>query len=145
VSSPGRIEQLAREIAAREAERAGRRAAARDLADRLHATARDLLRRFARAAGAAGAPHLDLVRISPVEPDDKSIRAWQFRIWRGRWEAIVVSKDRGEVMLVGPFKPGEPQGPCNPFHLEGAPAERDRLRAELPELICRLIEAAYEK
>ncbi len=138
------LEDLARRIAAREAGRGDRRAAARDMADRLHADVTACARRFARAVRQAGAPHLDLIRIGPVEPDDKSIRAFQVKLRRGRWEACVVSKDRGEVMLVGPYRLGGEQGPCNPFHIDADPTERQRLDRELPELLGRLIEAAFE-
>ena len=145
MSPTDRIETLARAIASREAGRALGRATARDLADTLHARLRDAARRFARAAGEAGAPHLDLVRIGPVEPDDKSVRAFQIKIRRGRWEAVAVCKDHGEVTLVGPYKLGEEQGPCNPIHLERDAAESQRLERDLPELLCRLIEIAFAR
>ena len=49
------------------------------------------------------------------------------------------------MMLVGPYKLGGEQGPCNPIHLEQDAAESRRLDRDLPELLCRLIEAAFAR
>ena len=145
--SPGgtRFTTLGREIAAREAGRSDARRRARDLAARLHGEATAAVARFAAAAREAGAPHLDLITISPVEPDDKSIRAFQFKVRRGRFEAIVVCKDRGEVMLVGPFRRGDDEGPCNPIHLEEGQDAQRRIGEDLETLLVNLIEMAFQK
>ncbi|HEY3174569.1 MAG TPA: hypothetical protein VGK94_02280 [Candidatus Polarisedimenticolia bacterium] len=140
-----RIEALAREIASREAGRVDAVERARLLAGELHSEVAAVVSRFAAAARRAGAPHLDLVTVGPVEPDDKSIRAFQFKIRRGRFEAIVVTKDRGEVMLVGPFKRGEAEGPCNPIRQEGRESDRPGIETNLETLLVALIEMSFQK
>jgi len=144
VKSP-RIEELAYEIGQREAGRARQRQAARRLAQRLRSQVLAAVATFVEAAAASGAPHLDLIHVEPVEPDDKSVRAFQFRITRGRHEGIVVSKDRGEVMLVGPFRRGGMEGPCLPFHLEGSGKLPVRLSEALESFLIRIIQQAYAK
>lgn len=141
----GRIEQLARELAQREAPRAPARQRALVLAGWLHEEAVALRGSFAAAAGAAGAAHLDLIEITDVEPDDKSIRAFQFKIRRGRYEAVVVSKDRGEVMMVGPFKKGQDEGPCDPIHHEEGEPDLGVLSGRLEALLAALIEISFAK
>ena len=115
-----RLRQLGEEVGRREADRLAARDEARRVAEDLRARLERALDAFAGAAAAAGSPHLrGLLEVGPVEPDDKSVRAFQIRIERGRHEAVVVSKDRGEIMLVGPYRRGEEQGPCNPVTLAG--------------------------
>lgn len=140
-----RIEALAARIAAGEAGRAAARDRARRLAEEIHREVTGAVARFAEAARRAGAPHLDLVEVGPVEPDDKSIRAFQFVIRRGRTRAVVVSKDRGEVMLVGPFREGGDQGPCRPFHLDTPGADPDDPGRALEALLVELIEQACSR
>ena len=140
-----RIESLAREIAAREAGRAGSRAAAQRLAEELHAEVTAAVERFAATLRESGAPHLDLITVGQVEPDDKSIRAFQVKVCRGRWIGLIVTKDRGEIMLVGPFQRGADEGPCNPvLFAEGEPA-LEKARGPLERLLMSLIEASYRK
>ena len=141
----GRIEAVALEVAAREAGRGPARERARVLADWLNWQMSALRTRFVAAADTAGAPHLDLIEITPVEPDDKSIRAFQFKIRRGRYEAVVVSKDRDEVMMVGPFTRGKDEGPCNPIHHEGGEPDREFLADHLETLLSDLIEMSFTK
>lgn len=138
------LEDLARRIARTEAGRAGKRKEALQVAERLHGVASAAIAAFARAAADAGAPHLDLIEMGPVEPDDKSIRAFQFRVRRGRWEAIVVSKDRAEVMFVGPFKRGSAEEPCRPVHLEDAGPGMAAALEGLESLLAGLVEQACE-
>lgn len=141
----GRIEAVAREVAAREAGREQARQRARELADWLRQRMLSCRARFVSAADAAGAPHLDLIEITAVEPDDKSIRAFQFKIRRGRYEAIVVSKDRSEVMMVGPFKRGQDEGPCNPIHHEGGDPDRELLADHIETLLSDLVAMSFTK
>ena len=115
------------------------------MADWLWQQMSSLRARFVAAADAAGAPHLAIIAITAVEPDDKSIRAFQFKIRRGRYEAVVVSKDRGEVMMVGPYKRGRDEGPCNPIHHEGGEPDRERLAEQLETLLFDLIEMSFAK
>ena len=140
-----RIESVARKVAAREAGREEARARARELADWLRGEMTSLRDRFLSTARAAGVSHLDLIEITDVEPDDKSIRAFQFKIRRGRYEAVIVSKDRGETMMVGPFKRGQDEGPCNPVHHEGGDPDRALLTRHLETLLADLIELAFQK
>lgn len=136
------IETLAKEIAAKEAARLPERRQAEDLAHRLHARARGTLDRFNRAVGEAGAPHLDLVRLGPVEPDDKSVRAFQFRMLRGAWTGLVVTRDKGEIMLVGPFKRGHDEEPCHALPLERGVGA---IEEAIDELVTALIEQSYAR
>jgi len=100
---------------------------------------------FAAAVREEGAPHLDLLRLDPVEPDDKSIRAFQIRIHRGRFRALVIVKDRAEVMLVGPFRQGSSEEPCRAIRTSEV-ADLDRsLDEPLEGLLADLIEASCAK
>ena len=139
-----RLEALAREIASREAGRGPSRARARRLAERLRVEVERAVARFVRAAAEAGAPHLDLIRVGSIDPDDKSVRAFQLRVTRGRHVAIVVCKDRGEVMLVGPFRQGDAEGPCDPIHLEQADSAA-QLEDRLEAMLVRLIQVSFQK
>jgi len=145
MTTTGRIETIAREVAAREAGREQAREDAHDLAEWLRMQMSSLRTRFLDAAGAAGVNHLDLIEITSVEPDDKSIRAFQFKVRRGRYEATVVSKDRGETMMVGPYKRGEQEGPCNPIHHEDSEPNRELLAGNLESLLVALIEMSFTK
>jgi hypothetical protein len=139
-----RLEALARSLAERDHGRRHDREVARLRAERLRAQVEEALQRFAAAAAAAGAPHLGhLVEVGPVEPDAKSVRAFQFLVSRGRHEGIVVSKDRGEVMLVGPYKQLQEQGPCNPVQIRGDDLGGEALDAALEAFLVALIEQAY--
>ena len=140
-----KIEALAREIAAREATRAAARAAAHRLAEELYAQVTAAVERFAETVRASGAPHLDLITVGPVEPDDKSIRAYQFRVCRGRWQGIVVSKDRGEIMLVGPFNRGGEEGPCSSIHFSEGESALEKARGPLEAFLISLIETSFQK
>ena len=140
----GRLEALARSLAEREQGRRHDRELARQRAERLRVEVEEALQRFAAAAAAAGAPHLGhLVAVGPVEPDAKSVRAFQFLVARGRHEGIVVSKDRGEVMIVGPYRRSQEQGPCNPVQLRGDELGGEALDAALEAFLVALIEQAY--
>jgi hypothetical protein len=55
------------------------------------------------------------VELSEPRPDDKHLRSVQFDLRRGRHQAIVTVKSRGEVTLVGPFHAGKSEGPCKTF------------------------------
>jgi len=140
-----RIAAIAASIAAREAGRSTARAAARATAEMLHVEAAAALEVFRQVTRERGAAHLDLIDLGPVEPDDKSVRAFQFRLRRGRHEAVVVSKDRDEVMFVGPFKRGGPEGPCRPSRPGSAGQETADPCGDLETLLLDLIEASFAK
>ncbi len=78
--------------------------------------------------------------MSGVEPDEKHVDCLQFRIARGRWEALCVVKAKGSVTLVGPFKRGKTEKPCSDQPLRGAAVE-----SALEELVTRLIRVASER
>jgi hypothetical protein len=114
------LEALGHSLGAREAEYREDIERARAAAGKLRAQVEEALGRFHSAATEAGAPHLR-VAVSELRPDDKHLRAVEFELSRGRHRAIVVAKSRGEITMVGPFRSGKTEGPCNsfPFVAEG--------------------------
>lgn len=133
----GRLSDLGRKLAEREAGEAAALAAAGRRAAGLRALVADGLGAFNDAVVAAGAPQLAVV-VSETRPDDKHLRSVQFDLRRGRQTAIVTVKSRGEVTLVGPFRAGKNEGPCLSFPF-GAEAE---LEAALTEFLERFLEEA---
>ncbi len=131
----------------READRLAAREEARRVAVDLKARLDRAVDAFVEAAAAAGSPHLrGLVEIGRVEADDKSVRAFQIRIERGRHEAVIVSKDRGEIMLVGPYRRGEEEGPCNPVKLAGGNlADEQALDDALAALLEALVRQSFAR
>jgi hypothetical protein len=103
---------LARELAERDRELPRRLADAARHAERLRAHADACVAKFCAAASVGGARHLTSVRVGPVEPDEKHVDCWQFRVERGRWVAVCVVKARGVATLVGPFQRGKNERPC---------------------------------
>ena len=118
-----RLEDLGREIGAREAPFRDDLARARSVAEKLRDRVAEGLDRFQRAAAGAGAPQIHTT-VSETRVDDKHLRAVQFDLERGRYRAIVTVKARGEVTLVGPFHAGKTEGPCRSFPI-GSTAEID--------------------
>jgi hypothetical protein len=108
---------LGRELADAEREHAPGLARARAAAQTLRGIVAEALSAFHEAARAAGAPQLEVV-LGPTRTDDKHLRAVQFDLRRGRHEAIVTVKSRGEVTLVGPFRQGKAEGPCKSFPVD---------------------------
>jgi hypothetical protein len=135
-----RLRKLAEELAARDAELAPRLAQAREAAERLNHVARVAVEDFRQTALERGAEHLTRIAVGPVEPDEKHVDCLQFRIARGRWEAICVVKAEGRVTLVGPFKRGKPEKPCADHALSGEAVEDG-----LEDLIAQLITSASER
>ncbi|MGH9867767.1 MAG: hypothetical protein ACREAA_06335 [Candidatus Polarisedimenticolia bacterium] len=144
--SPADLERIARELARREAGRGPARDAAHRRATWMRERMEDLVKRFHEAAAGEGAAHLGaLVEIGAVEPDDKSVRAFQFTLRRGRYEGIVVSKDRQEIMLVGPYRRYQEEGPCNPVQLTGDRMDDVSIEAALEAFLLAFIEQAFAK
>ncbi len=135
-----RLEQLARELAARDAGLTAVLQDVREAAEQLRGRAHALVEAFKQAARDSDAPHLAHLDVGPVEPDEKHVDCIQFRVTRGRWQAVCVGKTKGEVTLVGPFQRGKPEKPCADYPLRGAEVER-----ALEELLLRLIRAASER
>jgi hypothetical protein len=131
------LEALGRSLGAREAAHRAELEHARGEAARLRAQIAAALERFHGAVEEAGAPHLR-VEISDIRPDDKHLRAVEFDLSRGRHRAIVVAKGRGEMTLVGPFRAGKAEGPCNSFPFE---AEAD-IQAALASFLAKFLEEA---
>jgi len=116
-----RLSGVGRKLAEREAGEAEALAAARQTAQRLRALVADGVAGFNETVAAAGAGQL-AVEVSEPRADDKHARSVQFDLRRGRHQAIVTVKSRGEVTLVGPFRAGKVEGPCLSFPF-GAEAE----------------------
>jgi hypothetical protein len=95
---------------------------------------------FRRTVRARAAEHLANLEVGPVEPDQKHVDCVQFRISRGRLEALCVAKAEGKVTLVGPYRRGRPEKPCLDFPLGGPEVERG-----LEDLLVQLIEEASER
>jgi hypothetical protein len=132
-----RLESLGRSIGEREGAQREALAAARSCAEKLRACVAEALARFHQTAAEAGAPHLR-IELSEVRADDKHLRAVEFDLERGRYKAIVTTKARGEVTLVGPFHVGKNEGPCLSFPFD-AEAE---LREALGDFLARFLEEA---
>lgn len=109
-----RLADAGRRLGSREAEHGTALSEARLRAAKLHSAVADAVAGFNDGARAAGAPHL-VLEVGEPRVDDKHLRAVEFELRRGRHRAIVTVKSRGEVTLVGPFKAGKQEGPCQTF------------------------------
>jgi hypothetical protein len=121
---PGkRFEELAAALAARDRALPQRLAEMRPAFDALHERALAGVGAFVQSARANGAEHLTHVCVDPVETDDKPVDCLQFRVRRGAWEIVCVSRTaKGTVTLVGPFRRGKPERPCQDHALGGEDA-----------------------
>ena len=95
---------------------------------------------FRSAVCKKGSEHLGHIEVGPVEPDAKHVDCIQFTIARGRFEAVCVAKAKGVITLVGPYKRGKTEKPCNDYELSGSETE-----AGLEELLLELIRQASER
>ena len=132
-----RLAAAGRALGQREAAHAAALAEARARSEALRQLALEALDAFHAAAGAAGAPHLRL-EVGPSHLDEKHVRAYEFAVRRGRHVGLVIAKSRGEVTLVGPFRAGKDEGPCQSFPFEASAA----IERALGEFLERLVEAA---
>ena len=132
-----RLVALAEALAEREAEHAAALEQAFALARRLRGRVAGAIDALHGVLAARGLTHL---RIAIGEPrlDEKHIRAVQFELSRGRTIALVSVKSRGEVTLVGPFKAGKTEGPCEAVPWEHA----GTIDAALAEFLERFVEQA---
>lgn len=117
------FEELAAELARRDRDLAEPLRSAREALGELRECAREHVAAFATAAQRAGAPHLAELGVGPVEPDEKHVDCWQFKVRRGRWEIVCVAKPRGAVTLVGPYRQGKPEHPCRDYPLPSEAAQ----------------------
>jgi hypothetical protein len=132
-----RLEALGRSLGLREAAHAAAYSQAFARAREIHSQVETGVARFRAALGEAGGPPLDIEIASP-RIDDKHIRAVQFDLRRGRHGALVTVKCKGEITLVGPFRIGKQEGPCQSFPSQ-AESEFD---AALGDFIADFLEAA---
>lgn len=134
-------EQLAergRALAARETTVAEPVARARSCSQDLHALVAEALEAFHAACNAGGAGHLR-VELSAPRIDDKHVHSVQFDLRRGAHRAIVTVKSKGEVTLVGPFRVGKVEGPCNRFSID----DRPDIEAGLATLLGEFVDQAF--
>lgn len=132
-----RLAEAGRRLAGREAPDSDALSAARAVAERLHGLVDEGLAGYHDAIQESGAGQL-AVEISQPRTDDKHLRSVQFDVRRGKHQAIVTVKSKGEVTLVGPFRAGKTEGPCLSFPF-GAEAE---LEPALGEFLERFLEQA---
>ena len=132
-----RLAALGRTLGAREADHAAAIARAQACAESVRTDVESALAQFHAAAASAGAPHLQ-VELSPIRTDDKHLRAVEFDLCRGRHQAIVVAKAKGELTLVGPFKQGKVEGPCLSFPFDA----RDEIQRALGSFLESFLEEA---
>jgi hypothetical protein len=109
-----RLALLGQTLGARESAHVADLQLARDQLDSLRERIAVALDAFHREAASAGAPHLR-IDLSAPRVDEKHVRAVEFDLSRGRHKAIVIAKSRGEITLVGPFRTGKTEGPCQSF------------------------------
>jgi len=126
-----RLSGLGEKLAEREADGADALAEAHRHATRLRAVVARGLEAYNEAVAGGGAPQL-AVEVSQARADDKHVRSVQFDLRRGRHQAIVTVKSRGEVTLVGPFRTGKTEGPCLSFPF-GAEEDLERALADFLE------------
>ena len=127
------FEELAAELAVRDADLPAALSVTRRSMELLRNRAADRVDNFIRAAVERGAEHLAEIEVSPVAADEKHIDCLQFRVSRGRWEVVCVGKPKGLVTLVGPFKRGKPEKPCadHPLGAETTGSALDELLLDL--------------
>jgi hypothetical protein len=129
-----RLETLGRALGEREAEHAEALEVARGRAEQLREQVAEALDRFHAAAAAAGAPHLR-VDLSAIRVDDKHLRAAQFELARGRHRAIVTTKSRRQITLVGPYRFGKAEEPCRSFPFDAGDELEQALAAFLESFL----------
>lgn len=132
-----RLAALGRTLGIREADHAAAIAQAQRCAESVRTDVAAALEQFHVAAAEAGAPHLK-IELSPIRTDDKHVRAVEFDLLRGRHQAIVVAKAKGEITLVGPFKQGKAEGPCLSFPFDS----RDEIQRALGTFLEKFLEEA---
>jgi hypothetical protein len=131
-----RLDALGATLGAREAVHVEELELARSQIEKLRVGVASALESFHAAVARAGAPHLQ-IDLSEVRTDDKHLRSVEFNLIRGRYKAIVTAKSRGEVTLVGPFRMGKTEGPCQAFAFDA--------QAELAVALGDFLEAFLEE
>ncbi len=129
-----RLARLGQQLARREAEHRLALEQAWKRAEELHAELAGALSAYAEAI--ADAPQL-AVELGPVRSDEKHVRSVEFELRHGRTRGLFVVKSRGELTLVGPFRTGKTEGPCQRLSWE---AEEERAEA-----VARFVERFLEE
>lgn len=132
-----RLAALGQSLGSREADHAAAIARAKRCAASVREDVAAALERFHAAVAEAGAPHLQ-IDLSKIRTDDKHLRAVEFDLSRGRHQAIVVAKAKGELTLVGPFRQGKVEGPCRSFPFDA----RDEIQRALGSFLESFLEEA---
>lgn len=130
-----RIEQLAEALARRDRDLGPRIARVAEELGALQARAEQSVAAFRHTVARRGAGHLAHVQVDAIVPDEKHVDCMQFKVRRGRWEIACVGRPRGTLLLVGPYRTGKPERPCqeHPLPSDGAEAALDDL---LLQLLC---------
>ncbi len=115
-----RLASVGEGLAAREREHRVAVEEAWTRAEALRAEIAEGLKGYEEAIAKAGAPQL-AVDLGPVRTDEKHVRAVEFELARGRHRALFIVKSRGEITLVGPFRTGKPEGPCQSVAWDSRP------------------------
>ncbi len=116
------FEDLAAELAQRDRSWSSQVPVVRDALAGLRERAALAIGAFAKAASARSAAHLTDLQVGPVEPDEKHVDCLQFKVRRGRFEVVCVGKPRGVVTMVGPYRAGRPERPCQEHPLPSVAA-----------------------
>ncbi|MGI9430576.1 MAG: hypothetical protein ACR2PQ_00080 [Myxococcota bacterium] len=132
-----RLATLGRTLAQREQEHSAGLAEAWEHAHALREVVAEGLEGFETAIREAAAPQL-AVELGPVRTDEKHVRSVEFEVMRGRHRALVIVKSRGEVTLVGPFRTGKAEGPCQSVAWD----DRAEVLATLAPFLERFLEEA---
>jgi len=122
----GRLAGVGRRLGEREAAHRQARQQAAARAAELREQVAHGLAGYHEAIGAVQAGHL-AVELGALRTDEKHARAVEFDLRRGRHRAIVTVKSRGEVTLVGPFRSGKNEGPCQSFPCDAGAALQEAL------------------
>lgn len=132
------LSEIGRRLASREAEEAAKLQHVRTRAGEIHARVKVGIDAFQKAAGEAGAAHLE-VELSDPRIDDKHLHSVQFDVVRGRHRVIVTVKSKGAVTLVGPFKDGKEEGPCKRHDID----DDAGIDAGLSKVLADFLEAGF--
>jgi len=131
------MEALGRSLGRREAAGSEALAEAWRRAEGLRSVLQDAVDGLHEGLARGGASWLRL-EVGPARLDEKHVQAVQIEVGRGRTRLLVTVKSRGEVVLVGPFRTGRTEGPCQKLGWD----DEAGLRQALAERLATLAEQA---
>jgi hypothetical protein len=131
-----RLATVGRNLALREGEHRAGLDDAWKRAEELHQRVSAGLVGYHEAIAKEGAAQLE-VELGRVHTDEKHVRSVEFSLARGRHRALFVVKSKGEVIMVGPFRTGKKEGPCQPIEW--------RTQEELDAAILPFLESFLEQ